>query len=173
MPIAEPELGGRHPAHLKGPLVEDQNPGEAVGDLDPVGADVLYRCRTGRTGNPREAFQPTEICLQRPNDNIVPFRPGLRPQRRSVDGDGRVRQPHDGEVCEIIGHHHVGAAAEHQHRVWAATVECAHGCDDLLGGLAGDHAPCDRADPQGCQRGHQHVLLDPGAAEIFPERHAR
>jgi hypothetical protein len=98
--------------------------------------------------------------LERGHDDVVPHRAGLRTQDVAVDADARAGQPDHRQVGDIVGQHHVGSACQHQRplRGVGSGVQGAQRGDDLLGGLAGDHAARDRADAQRGQRREGHVL---------------
>ena len=169
VPVAESQTRCGYPIHLMIPPVEKFHAGHAVGDLDPVGADVLDRRRPSRAGDARQAFQSAEIGAHRSADDSVPVGSGLGSQQWWLDGDRGAGQSHNGEIGQVVGDHHVGSATEQQNRS-AVGVEGAHRRDNLIGGETGDDTTHDRAHPQRGHRCQRHVMRDLRAAEIA---HAR
>ena len=93
---------------------------EALGDLQPVGADVLDRRGADRAGNQRQVFQPRPALRQRPLHEVMPVLAGAGLDVPGVGvfaeqapaGDGHVQH----QAVEIAGQHQIAAAAEDEAR---------------------------------------------------------
>ncbi len=89
---------------------------KALGNFQPVGADILDRRRADRTGNQAEVFQPRPAVGQRPFNEFVPVLagagldiPGIAVfPEQSLAGNRHVQD----QAGEIAGQHQVAAAAE-------------------------------------------------------------
>ena len=156
--VTESELVTADPPVLAGGAVEQSYPPDRVGDLCPVRADVLHRCRAGRTRDPRQALQAAEAVLERGRRRR---RPTPRPPPRA--GCCRRRGcphwpagPRSGRTSRRPAPHWIRLPAPAPGR---RPVSAQDG-DDLLGGLAGDQAAGDGADTQRGQRSERHLLGD-------------
>jgi hypothetical protein len=93
---------------------------EALGDFQPVGADVLDRRGADGAGDQRQVFQAGPALRQRPLHEVVPVLAGagahvpgvgvLADQRAA--GNGHVQH----QAVEVAGEHQVAAAAETKRR---------------------------------------------------------
>ena len=118
---------------------------------------------------PAFAWEPSK-----PVTFVVPAGTGLRPQQRTVDVHRVIRQPDHGEIAQVVGDHHIGAAGEHQYRPVTRPIQRGQRRHDLLGGGAGDQAAGDRADPQGGQRRQRHPVRHRRTTEVITSgSHAR
>lgn len=91
---------------------------ETLGDFQAVGADILDRRGTHRTGDQRQVFQPRPATGQRPLHEVMPVFPGPGFDvpgvgilvEQALAGDGHVED----QAIEIAVEHQIAAAAENE-----------------------------------------------------------
>ena len=155
--VAEPAVGVGEGADAAQLAVPDPHGRDGLGDLLAVGADVLDRGGADRAGDAGQGLDADPAPGDGGGDDVVPVlargdghqHAAARGVVLAVAGVAHAaRRDLDDDPGEaLVGDHHVGAAAQHQHR-FAGGVGGGHRVDQLGLGGGGDPARGRSAQPQ-------------------------
>ena len=104
---------------------------------------------------------------QRGDHDVVPCGAGFGANDVVLDGDLGIGEQHDGQVGEVVCHHHVGSPGEHEDVVYSP-----QDCNDLLSARTCDQSARNGSDAQRGQRRQRHVVGDGGTPQ-FQTGHGR
>ena len=156
--VAEVALGGGEGAYGAPDAVPDADPGDGLGDLLAVGADVLDRRGADRAGDAGERLQPHPAAADRLGHQVVPSLARRDRDRRARAGgvagvvdvgvDAAGGDLDDRAVEALVGDDEVGAPAEHEHGL-TGLVGTLHRREQLLLGGGAHPVPPRSAQAQG------------------------
>lgn len=144
--------------------VADANAEDSVGDLLPVGSNVLNGRAAGQAGDAGEAFHTAEALLAHGEHDVVPRHPGWNGKvEMRADGtalDRTIEDEVENQAVEaVVGDEEVAAASKHEDRksVLAGEVQ---GLEELRFSRDRDEEAGRTADVKGGKAREVDVLLD-------------
>ena len=121
-PVAEPAVRTGQRADPPLVTVVGAHPGDGVGDLLAVGADVLDRGGADPARDPRQGLDAPPLLGDGALHQLVPVLPGRHGDHGAAAGVGLHLDPPGGDVDHepvepVVADDEVAAAPEHQHRL--------------------------------------------------------